>query len=218
MLEHVIREAAAEPAGAFVLVHGRGASEHDLAPLFDILDPDRRFVGIAPGGPLALPPGGRHWYAVPRVGHPDHDTFHASYDALGAFLDEQLAERGIGWERTVLGGFSQGAVMSHGLALGSGRPRPAGLLAMSGFIPAVDGFQVDLESRAGLPVLISHGTQDEVIDASFGEQAAERLVAAGLGVRTAFTPAGHHIDPRIVPGIAEWLDSVRVAVGTDGGP
>ena len=66
------------------------------------------------GAPLTgIPPGGRHWYLVPRVGYPDPDTFAGSYAALTDFLDGLLAERGIDWERTVIGGFSMGAVMSY---------------------------------------------------------------------------------------------------------
>ena len=55
------RPAAGEAECAFVLVHGRGASEHDLFGLFDALDPERRFHGYSPRGPLSLPPGGAHW-------------------------------------------------------------------------------------------------------------------------------------------------------------
>ena len=72
-LVHEIRPAAGEPQGALVLMHGRGADEHDLSPFLDLLDPKRRLVGVTPGGPLFLPPGGRHWYVVPRVGFPDPD-------------------------------------------------------------------------------------------------------------------------------------------------
>ena len=53
-----IRPAQGEPQGALVLFHGRGADEHDLFPLLDLLDPDRRLHGFTPGGPLNLPPGG----------------------------------------------------------------------------------------------------------------------------------------------------------------
>ena len=77
-LAHLIRPAAGEPEGALVLMHGRGTSEQDLAGLLEVLDPARRFVGACPRGPLELSPMGFHWYAVPRVGHPDPDTFLAS--------------------------------------------------------------------------------------------------------------------------------------------
>ena len=70
-LVHRVRPAAGDPEGALVLLHGRGADENDLFGLLDVLDPERRLVGVTPGGPLFLPPGGRHWYVVPRVGFPD---------------------------------------------------------------------------------------------------------------------------------------------------
>ena len=71
-LVHLIREPAGEPEGALILNHGRGADEHDLYGLLDRLDPERRLLGVTPGAPLTdVPPGGRHWYRVPRVGYPD---------------------------------------------------------------------------------------------------------------------------------------------------
>ena len=135
-----------------MLFHGRGTSEHDLAPLLDLLDPARRLVGITPRGPLSLPPGGAHWYAVARIGFPDKETFDATYRLAGDWLDAVLEDEGVPITRTVVGGFSQGAVMSYALGLGSGRPAPAGIIALSGFIPTVEGFELDLASHAGLPV------------------------------------------------------------------
>jgi phospholipase/carboxylesterase len=81
------RPAAGDPAGLLVLHHGRGADEHDLLGLADVLDPQRRLHFVTPRAPLPIG-GGYHWYVVPRVGYPDHDTFHAAYDRLGAFHDE----------------------------------------------------------------------------------------------------------------------------------
>ena len=81
------RPAAGEPEGALVLLHGRGADEHDLFPLLDALDPERRLQGYTPRAPLALPPGGAHWYVVPRVGYPDPATFAEGYAALTGWFD-----------------------------------------------------------------------------------------------------------------------------------
>src|ERR671938_1491979 len=86
-LEHRLRPAAAEPQGALVLFHGRGTSEHDLYPLLDELDPERRLVGVTPRGPLELPPGGAHWYVVRRVGFPDPQTFLPTYERVSRWLD-----------------------------------------------------------------------------------------------------------------------------------
>ena len=205
-LVHEIREPAGEPQGALVLLHGRGADERDLFGLLDALDPQRRLLGVTPGAPLTdVPPGGRHWYLVPRVGFPDHDTFHAAYGQLTAFLDGLLAERGIGWGRTVLGGFSMGCVMSYATGLGPGRPAPAGILAMSGFVPTVDGWEPELSGREGLSVLIHHGAADPVIPVDFARRAQPLLEAGGLDVRYLESDAGHWVPPELVPVAAEFV-------------
>jgi phospholipase/carboxylesterase len=189
------REPESTPTGALVLTHGRGADADDLEPLLDLLDPDRRLLSILPHGPLSLPPGGRHWYIVRQVGFPDPGTFLPTFEELAAHLDSILAEREIAWAQAALGGFSQGAVMSYALALGAGRPRPAAVLAFSGFIPSVEGFDLALADRAGLPVSISHGNLDPVISVTFGRDARDRLTAAGLAVRYREDAVGHTISP-----------------------
>jgi phospholipase/carboxylesterase len=207
-LDHLVREPAGEAAGNLVLLHGRGADEHDLYGLFDVLDPQRRLRGITVGGPLALPPGGRHWYAVQRVGFPQPEMFAASYAALGTLLDDEL---GLDWSRTVVGGFSQGTVMSYALGLGAGRPVPAGILALSGFIPTVEGWRADLASRPGLPALSAHGSQDPVISVDFARQARDTLTAGGLEVTYHETPMPHTIDPRLLPELQRWLADALAA-------
>jgi phospholipase/carboxylesterase len=198
-LAHRVRPADGEPAGALVLLHGRGADEHDLFGLLDLLDPRRRLLGVTAGGPLALPPGGRHWYIVPRVGHPEPDTFAASYAQLERFLDAT----GIPPERTVLGGFSQGSVMSWALALGPGRPAPAGVIALSGFIPTVPGW-----AFPGRPLraAIGHGTLDPVIAVDYGRAARDRLAQAGADVTYHESAIGHQIDPRFLAALPAWLE------------
>jgi phospholipase/carboxylesterase len=203
-LVHRLRPARGEPAGALVLLHGRGVDESDLFPLLDALDPDARLLGAAPRGPLTLPPGGYHWYIVQRVGFPHRETFTESYELLTEWLDGLAQEGGVPWERTVIGGFSQGAVMAYALALAEGRPSPAGLLAMSGFIPEVEGFDLDL-ARPGLPIAITHGSLDPIIDVQFGRVARQRLEAAGNRLLYRESPVGHGIDPAVLPDLREWL-------------
>jgi phospholipase/carboxylesterase len=204
LLAHRIRPAAAEPEGALVLLHGRGVDESDLFPLLDTLDPERRLLGATPRAPLQLPPGGFHWYVVERVGFPHRETFRQSYEALTAWLEAFAEHTGIPWSRTVIGGFSMGAVMSHALTFAAGRPSPAGLLAMSGFIPEVEGFELDLE-RPGLPIAITHGILDPVISVQFARAARQRLEAAGNRLLYRESPVGHGVDPGVLPDLCAWL-------------
>jgi phospholipase/carboxylesterase len=207
-LVHRLREPAAEPQGALVLNHGRGADENDLFGLLDALDPQRRLLGVTTGAPLTnVPPGGRHWYLVPRVGYPDPVTFAGSYRALTGFLDGLLAERGVEWDQTVIGGFSMGAVMSYATALGTGRPSPRALLAFSGFIPTVEGWSAELEGREGLPVLIHHGRNDPVISVEFAREASRLLSGAGLEVEYLESDAGHWLPPELIPRAAALVSA-----------
>lgn len=197
-LDALRREPDGEPDGALVLLHGRGADEHDLAGLLDLLDPGRRLLGVTPGGPWRLPPGGRHWYRLGGIPTPDPETFRSSARLLADLVDSLPVPVG----RVVLGGFSQGCVMSWATAFGPGRPRPAGVVAISGFLPRVPGFDLDLDRAAGLPVAVAHGSLDPVIPAAFGAEAAAAMDAAGALLTRLETPVPHTVD-------AAWLPSLR---------
>jgi len=208
MTDLVFRERPAEgdPAGLLVLHHGRGADEHDLLSLADVLDPQRRLHVATPRAPLQLPGWpGNHWYVVPRVGYPDPDTWRAAYAKLAAFHDELWARTGTTAEQTVFGGFSMGSVMSYSLGLGADRPAPAGILAFSGFIPIVEGWQPDLASRQATRVFIAHGRRDPVMEVGFARRARELLEAGGLEVEYHESDAAHHIDPAHVAPAVAWL-------------
>jgi phospholipase/carboxylesterase len=200
------RPAAGEPNGLLVLHHGRGTSERDLLPLADVLDPERALHVVAARAPLQLPGApGFHWYVVPRVGYPDPDTFDASYRALAELHDELWQRTGLGPERTVLGGFSMGTVMSYALGLAGDRPAPGGILAFSGFIPTVDGWKPSFADRVDTRVFVAHGRYDPVIGVEFARQAVETLRAASLAVDYRESDAAHNIDPADIPRATSWL-------------
>jgi phospholipase/carboxylesterase len=178
--------------------------------LLDALDPQRRLLGLTPRGPLSLPPGGAHWYALHRLGYPDPETFRATYDEVAAWLDAVPAETAIAPERTVIGGFSQGAVMSYALGLARGRPRPAALIALSGFIPSVPAFEFDFDS-ATPPIAIGHGTYDEVIGVEWGRRARALLEERGANVFYSEYPLPHAVDPRFVVRLQPWLADALAA-------
>jgi phospholipase/carboxylesterase len=205
-LVHRERPADGEPAGLLVLHHGRGADEHDLLGFGDALDPQRRLHVVTPRAPLTLPGWpGHHWYVVPRVGYPDHDTFHAAFGALAGFHDELWERTGIGAEKTVLGGFSMGSVMSYSLGLAAARPTPAGILAFSGFVPTVDDWQPDVAGRRQVRAFIAHGRNDTIMDVAFARAARELLESGGLDVSYHESDAAHQIDPAHVPAAVDWV-------------
>jgi phospholipase/carboxylesterase len=206
------RPAEGEPEGLLVLFHGRGVDEHDLFPLLDLLDPQRRLLGLTPRGPLSLTPGGAHWYAVQEIGYPDPATFLPTFETVSSWLDSVAEETGIGPERTVLGGFSQGAVMTYALGLVRGRPRPAAIVALSGFLPTVPGLELDLEPPLP-PAAIGHGTFDPVISVEWSRRSRQTLEAAGGDVLYREYPLPHAVEPRFLAEVAPWISLAVYVTG-----
>lgn len=185
---------APEPAGAIVLLHGRGADENDLFPLFDLLDPNGAWLGITLRGPLSLPPGGSHWYVMEGIPTPQRATFDPTFERLAGWFDD-FFEHQVPAGATIIGGFSQGCVMAYALTLARSRPVPAGLLAFSGFLPEVEGLDLAPQDRPGLRVGIAHGTLDPVIPVEWSRRARDVLQGAGAEVLYRESPLGHTIDP-----------------------
>ena len=114
-LVHVVREAAGEPAGALVLLHGRGADEHDLYRRALLIHPERRLVGLTPRAPLPGPGPKRRALVVHGAARRLSlmpPTFHSTSVGLTVLSPRRLQGGAIGWERTMIGGFSMGCVMS----------------------------------------------------------------------------------------------------------
>ena len=149
--------------------------------------------------------GGYHWYTVPRVGYPDPETFRRAYVSLAAFHDEVWERTGIAPERTVLGGFSMGSVMSYALGLAGERPTPAGILAFSGFIPRSEGCSRISASRSvcrsSSPT--AAGTRSWMSSSRGAPMSCSK--PAGLPVSYHESDAGHHIDPSHIPSAMQWL-------------
>ncbi len=208
-LRFIERPARGEAAGVLFLHHGRGTHEGDLIGLADLLDPQQRLHVIAPRAPLQI--GGMpgfHWYRVPRVGYPEPESFFEAKALLAAFHDGVWARTGVGPEKTVLGGFSMGAVMSYAMAFSADRPAVAGVMALSGFIPTLDEWEPEFAGRNSTRVFIAHGRLDPIIGVDFAQAAHERIASAGLEVEYHESDAGHSIEPDDVIPIKDWLRAV----------
>jgi phospholipase/carboxylesterase len=217
LLFHLERPAADEPDGLLVLHHGRGTDERDLLGLADALDPRRRLRVVTPRAPLRLPGSpGYHWYLVPRVGFPDPVTFEAARRELADLHDSLWQEGASDPSRTVLGGFSMGAVMSYAMALSAERPPVAGILDFSGFVPVVEGWEPALADRSGTRAFVAHGRNDPVIAVDFARRARQLLELGGLPLEYRESELGHQIDPGDLAAAARWLGETLPAAGSAG--
>jgi len=194
-----------EPDRLLLLIHGKGADENDLEPLISHLDPESRFLTVLPRAPLPFM-GGWQWYdtdGIPRGG----PELIPSVDALDDLLDSCCAEYGFERAKAIVAGFSQGCAVTLALGLRrSHRPRPAGLLGMSGFLPERDGLEYDF--AAASPVLIQHGIFDPVISVDHGRQAAARLVAQEVPVVYREYPMAHQVAEESLHDTRAWLSLV----------
>ena len=198
-LVSVVRRRPVRPAGALVLLHGRGTDETDLAPLLDELDPQRRLVGVTLRAPLRLGAVGYHWYVVRELGHPDPASFLDTYERVAGWLDELPASTGVPLEATVLGGFSQGAVMAYALGLGLARPSPAALRRPERVHPAGAGLHPG-PGRVTATCRSPSGTARSTGSSRSSSAGRRRGSSAKPGLQVDYreSPMPHTIDPAFV--------------------
>lgn len=202
------RPAASGTADSLVvLLHGYGADGNDLIGLAEPLAahlPNTRF--LAPNAPERCPgnPMGYQWFPIPWLdGTPEaaaRVSAGRAFAALDGYLDGVEAAEGVGADRTVLVGFSQGTMMA--LQVGLRRKRPlAGIVGFSGRLLDPERLPDEIATRP--PVLLIHGDQDPVVPFESLPAAAEALAAAGVEVFT-------HVSRGMAHGIAP--DGLGVAL------
>ncbi|MEM9050207.1 MAG: prolyl oligopeptidase family serine peptidase [Pseudomonadota bacterium] len=183
-----------------VFLHGYGADGGDLIGIADTLAahlPKTRF--LAPNAPqrCGANPMGFQWFPIPWMDGSSEADMHAgiatSVDLLHRYLDTLPRQEGIGPERTVLVGFSQGTMMSLHVGLRRGTAF-AGIVGFSGRLLAADQLADEIVTKP--PVLLVHGDQDQVVPYSDMAAAEAGLRAAGVAVATHTSPGlGHGIGP-----------------------
>jgi phospholipase/carboxylesterase len=200
-----------------VLCHGFGAPGDDLVGLVPYLRAPAGTRFVFPAAPLAPEglAGGRAWWMIdlerlqmgarrPRDTTEIPAGLAEARAQLAALLDAVSSELAVPGERLVLGGFSQGAMLSLDVALH--RPSPlAGLVLLSGTLIAEREWSARLPARRGLPVFLSHGTHDPLLPYATAEQLRDTLTAAGLAVEWTSFPGGHEIPLPVLRGVGAFL-------------
>ena len=210
-------ETGRDPAGAVIWLHGLGADGHDFEPLVpELVRPGERALRFvfphAPIRPVTLNGGFamRAWYdiiALDRHGPEDEKGIRASQATVEALIRRENA-RGIGSERIVLAGFSQGGA----LALFAGARYPdklAGIMGLSCYLLLAARLATErAAANQATPVFLAHGTQDPVIAPALGQEARRQLEAAGYAVEWHAYSMPHAVCPQEVADIAAWLRRV----------
>ncbi len=202
------------PATTLLMLHGYGSHERDLLPIGHMLDPTLRVVSAR--APIDLSPfgmfGGYAWFHIAQ--QPGGGI---SYDEAGAmealelvhtFLDYLAEQAQIDPQRLLIMGFSQGAMLTHGLVLEQ-RVALRGAIACSGrMVDSIFTPDRDLSKRAGLPMMLTHGTQDELIPVASGRAIRDYYSKTPINVTYREYPIGHGIDENALKDMQSWIKPV----------
>ncbi len=210
---------APDPTRTVVLLHGFGAGGDDLVPLAEYIAAPARYV--FPAAPLPL--GGlygdaRAWWEIDlakleqalRTGEIRDrradipEGLVEARAALSRFLDALCTRYSIDDSQIVLGGFSQGAMLSLDVALHRDTP-PAALVLMSGTLLAESLWSPRMNRLATIPVLQSHGRGDALLPFSIAEVLRDQLREAGAIVDFVEFNGGHEIPPRVLEGVTRLV-------------
>lgn len=208
----------APPAGAkagylLVLLHGVGADGNDLialAPYYRAALPDALVVAPNAPEPFDMAPFGYQWFSIRDLeAAPRADGVRRAAPVLDAFIDAELGRLGLGDDKLILCGFSQGAMMA--LHVGLRRKAPlAALISHSGMLIGPERLAAEIRSRP--PVLLTHGAEDDVVPPAALPAAEAGLKAAGVPVRSLLVPGlGHGIDETTLRAAVRFLADVVAA-------
>lgn len=215
-----------------VLLHGFGAPGTDLVGLGPALGLPREVRFVFPAAPLGLDalgmPGGRAWWMIDmerlelaiRTGRARDlsqevpEGMSAARERVLALLDDVEERFGAPSERVVLGGFSQGAMLSCDVALRSDRPL-RGLVLLSGTLLCEQEWRPLLASgkRRGLPVFQSHGVLDPLLPFSLAERLRDALVEGGAELEWVAFRGEHEIPPPVLGKLQAFLRRLVAPAG-----
>ena len=192
------RAGSGSPRQLVVLLHGYGADGRDLIGLAQQLKtilPDAAFVAPNAPEPCAQSPAGRQWFPL-FSRDPDErwKGVNKAGPGLDSFLDAELAKYGLDDGKLALVGFSQGTMMALHVGLRRRRP-PAAIVGLSGLLVSPEKLP-DAAPGAAPPVLLTHGSEDDVIPVDALFLSAEGLAEAGI-------PCQWHLSAGVAHGIDE---------------
>lgn len=201
MLQSIFHPASlqTETKATLIMLHGRGADEHDLFGLKEYLDPRLDIYSLR--APFEFSWGGYAWFDLFEDGSVDEKGFSQSKNEILTFIET------IKTEKLFLLGFSMGAIMSYSIALT--QPNLCnGILALSGFAPLQLEKDYKLNDLQTLHIYISHGINDPIIPISSARKTKELLSKSNAIVTYNEYEMGHQINEACLSDISRWLKDV----------
>ena len=207
-LDAIVRGGAGPPT--VVLLHGYGSNAEDWLQFVGKIQVPNDGRLIFPQGPLRGPfAGARGWWWLNIEGHipagaryPDFSKVTPGGITIASRLVRELLDEEP--QPLVLGGFSQGAMLSAEIAFQTDQEL-AGLILLGGTTVNEDAWAESFARRRDLPIFIAHGRSDGVLPFDMMERFQARLKAAGMNVTWVPFPGGHEIPPAVVAAMNEFL-------------
>ena len=204
------RKAVGAPADGrpplLILLHGRGADEHDLFGLAPAVDP--RFAIASVRGPLEAE-GAYTWFESRSPGRPVAESLRASIDGMNGWIDSLQGDRAEP-QPIFLMGFSAGMMMAAALILDRPR-RYAGGVLLSGALPFDTDLSIVKDRLGGVPLFYAHGSFDRVIPADLVARTQAYLRdSSGARLTTRDYPIAHEIGATEMDEIAAWLTKAAI--------
>jgi len=209
-------ETGTDPRFTVIWLHGLGASGADFEPIIPYLGLDSsvavRFIfphapqiPVTCNGGYVMPA----WYDIislsPDSREIDEVGLLASRDRIRALIEHEITQ-GIPAERIMLAGFSQGGAVAYLTGLTQENARLAGIIALSTYMPSARQVQSGATEWGRLtPVLIAHGTHDDVVSMTMGEAARNVVAALGCAYEWLTYPMGHEVCMPEVQAIGAWI-------------
>ena len=197
-----------EPAPTVVALHGHGAHGQDLLGLAPHLAGGRVMM-LCPQAEFAVSPGTASYTWFHRDGEAQRtvEEFERVATALGAFIEEMVPRCGGDPERVVVLGFSQGGTLAYRLGLAE-PTRFAGVAALSTTFPDDIAATVDRTAVAEVPLLIQHGTHDQMISVQRAHASRDLLQTIGAQPEYFEYPMAHEISRESLTDLSAWLTRV----------
>ncbi len=217
LLPNVVAGSTENPQLTIIWMHGLGADGHDFAPIVPQLErqlsaPVKFIFPHAPVRPVTLNGGMPMpaWYDIKSIGTTRDvsiEDMEVSQKQIEVFVAAEL-KQGMRADQILLAGFSQGGAVAFHTGLRHAIPL-AGIIVLSGYIPVPsdDGSDYPAENKT-MPILVCHGTHDQVVPPVLADMALEHLKEQGFSYAFKDYPMEHSVCPEEINHIATFINQL----------